>query len=65
MKSKGAEGVPADPQASLAANEEFREFIGDYELTRPQSGWDPYDVWRTRVKTASRPKEREAADPRR
>jgi hypothetical protein len=65
MKSKGAEGLPADPQDSLAANEEeFREVNGDYErLSRRQSGWDPYDVWRTRVKTASRSPEREG-EPR-
>lgn len=64
MKSKGAEGLPADPQDSLAANEEFGEVNGDYDrLSRPQSGWDPYDVWRTRVKTASRSPEGEA-DPR-
>lgn len=22
-------------------------------LTRPQSGWDPYEVWRTRVRRSS------------
>ena len=65
MKSKGAEGLPADPQDSLAANEEFGEVNGDYTVrNRAQSGWDPYDVWRTRVKSASRSQEREA-DPRR
>lgn len=65
MKSKGVEGLPADPQESLAANEEFAESLRDYErLTRSQSGWDPYDVWRTRVKQSSGSKEREA-DPRR
>ncbi len=65
MKSKGAEGLPADPQDSLAANEEFREVGGEYTVpNQPQCGWDPYDVWRTRVKSASRSQEREA-DPRR
>ena len=65
MNGKGAEGLPADPQESLAANEEFGEVSGEYDRrSRPQSGWDPYDVWRTRVKTAPGLKEREA-DPRR
>jgi hypothetical protein len=64
MKSKGAEGLPADPQESVAANEEFAESLDDYErVTGSRSGWDPYDVWRTRVKKVAAP-EREA-DPRR
>jgi hypothetical protein len=65
MKSKGAEGLPADPQESVAANEEFGDEIDGYEpLTRSPSGWDPYEVWRTRVKGSSTIKEHEA-DPRR
>jgi hypothetical protein len=65
MKSKGAEGYPADPQESLAANEEFTPSHDDYErVTGSRTGWDPYDVWRTRVKTSSTSTEREA-DPRR
>ena len=69
MKSKGAEGLPAGPQGSVAANEEFGdeefgdEVDGYAPLTRPPSGWDPYEVWRTRVKESSRTGEREA-DPR-
>ena len=32
MKSKGAEGLPADPQESLAANEEFAGTVnGDHD----------------------------------
>jgi len=59
MKSKGAEGYPADSQEPLAANEEFPSDLDDYErVSGSRIGWDPYDVWRTRVK-----KEREA-DPR-
>lgn len=65
MKSKGAEGVPAGPQGSVAANEEFGEEVNGYApLTHSTSGWDPYEVWRTRVKNSSRTEEREA-DPRR
>ncbi len=65
MQGNSAEGFPADPRESLAANEDFaaEEFVLA-ELTRARSGWDPYDVWRTRVKNSSGSKEREA-DPRR
>jgi hypothetical protein len=64
MKSKGVEGLPADSQESVAANEEFVEPLDGYErVSGSQSGWDPYDVWRTRVKkTAATERE---ADPRR
>ena len=64
MKSKSVEGLPASSQESVAANEEFAESLEDYErVTGSRSGWDPYDVWRTRVKKAAA-SEREA-DPRR
>jgi hypothetical protein len=37
----------ADPQSvPPAANEEFAD------RSRPSSGWDPYEVWRTRIKAA-------------
>ena len=65
MKSKGVEGLPADPRDSNAANEDFVRSMEDRErLARSQAGWDPYDVWRTRVKNTSRVTDREA-DPRR
>ncbi len=65
MKSKSVEGLPADPQESLAANEEFADELDVYtHLIPTPAGWDPYDVWRTRVKNASRSGEHEA-DPRR
>jgi hypothetical protein len=65
MQGKSAEGLPADLRASLAANEDFSGSLADIgTLTRKQSGWDPYDVWRTRVKNSSAMNEREA-DPRR
>ncbi|TLZ44836.1 MAG: PAS domain-containing protein [Gammaproteobacteria bacterium] len=36
---------------SPATNEEFTGMVnGLARLARPQSGWDPYEVWRTRVK---------------
>jgi hypothetical protein len=64
MHGKSAEGFPADPRESLAANEDFAGTEEDLEpLAGSRSGWDPYDVWRTRVKNTAR-QEREA-DPRR
>jgi hypothetical protein len=65
MKRKGAQGSPADPQAIPAANEEFAtEVNGLDRLGYPRSsGWDPYEVWRTRVKSSSRVKPAQERDP--
>jgi len=64
MQSKGAEGLPAETQESVvAANEEFEDSGEHDPAVSAHAGWDPYDVWRTRVKGAV-PKEHEA-DPRR
>lgn len=60
MKRKGVEGLPADPQDSLAANDEFADSGDGYVyLTHSRSGWDPYDVWRTRVKNSARVQEQD------
>jgi hypothetical protein len=32
-------------------------------LARPQSGWDPYEVWRTRVKGAATVMQEREPDP--
>jgi hypothetical protein len=41
------EGLLTGPQPlALAANEEFAS------RPQPSSGWDPFEVWRTRVKAA-------------
>jgi hypothetical protein len=56
------EGLPAERRAETAAN---GEFTGN--VTRPdtsQSGWDPYDVWRTRVRTPSKAGPGEKTPPR-
>jgi hypothetical protein len=54
MERKGAEGLAAVNRMSPAAKEEFTGMVnGGDRLARPQSGWDPYEVWRTRVKAAS------------
>jgi hypothetical protein len=65
MKRKGAQGLPADPQAVPAANEEFTTDVSRLDtLEYPRSsGWDPYEVWRTRVKSSSRSKPDPECDP--
>ena len=67
MKRKGAEGVPARQPVTAAANEEFSETMDDLDghdvdihaldrLATPRPGWDPYEVWRTRVKASAKEK---------
>lgn len=64
MQGKSAEGIPA-PRESLAANEDFAGAAADHgSVLSTRSGWDPYDVWRTRVKLSATMTERQA-DPRR
>jgi hypothetical protein len=54
MKRKAAEGLAAAHRMSPAANEEFTAMANGLDrVARPQSGWDPYEVWRTRVKVSS------------
>jgi hypothetical protein len=69
MKNKGAPGLPAGEPAVPAANEEFTE---EFAATRDpvdglgdaRAGWDPYEVWRTRVKSSSGTKGQRESDPR-
>jgi hypothetical protein len=57
MKRKGAEGFPAGQQVTAAANEEFTEIVSGAErLPGTRRAWDPYEVWRTRVKAFSKSK---------
>jgi hypothetical protein len=52
MKRKGAAGRESVYRKSPAANEKLTGMVkGLARLVRPQSGWDPYEVWRTRVKS--------------
>jgi hypothetical protein len=54
MKPNGAEGRAAVYPMSPATNDEFNEMVnGRASLARPQSGWHPFEVWRTRVKASS------------
>ena len=54
MKPIGAEGRAAVYRMSPSTNDEFTEVVNGLDrLAPPQSGWDPYEVWRTRVKASS------------
>ena len=45
MKTLEVESLRADPRPlTAAANDEFVSPV------KPTSGWDPFEVWRTRVK---------------
>ena len=64
MKSKGAQEFPNDRRASAAANEEFSGAVNALRGTaQTQSGWDPYEVWLTRVKAAALRKREQQRDP--
>jgi hypothetical protein len=54
MKRRAAEGLAAAHRMSPAANEGFTAMANGLDrVARPQSSWDPYEVWRTRVKVSS------------
>jgi hypothetical protein len=55
MKRKAATGLPAARRISSAANEDFTATADGVDglEERPQAGWNPYEVWRTRVKESS------------
>jgi hypothetical protein len=57
MERESVENIPAESPQQVAANEEFA--MDGYVRLTERSGWDPYDVWRTRVKNSSRTPERE------
>jgi hypothetical protein len=64
MKRKGAQGLPAPDRLIPAANEEFSELMNGLEgLESSRAGWDPYEVWRTRVKSSSDEKSEREHDP--
>jgi hypothetical protein len=64
MKRKGAEGLAAGQPVTPAANEEFTETAETVEtLSYTHTGWDPYVVWRTRVKATSRVSQELERDP--
>ncbi len=64
MKRKAAEGLAAAHRMSSAANEEFTAMTNGLDrVAHPQSGWDPYEVWRTRVKVSSNVMPERERDP--
>jgi hypothetical protein len=46
------DSVAKHPRTNAAANEEFiaAAIVSDKAARPSTSGWDPYEVWRTRVK---------------
>jgi len=54
MQAKKTDLLTLLPRPAPAANVDFpRAPAGAEKLVRPRvSGWDPYEVWRTRVKAA-------------
>ena len=64
MKSKVAQKLPRDRRAITAANEEFSGAVSAVRATdQSQSGWDPYEVWATRVKAPALRKRERQRDP--
>jgi len=54
MKRRTAEGLAAAHRMPPAANEEFTAMAHGLDgAARVHLGWDPYEVWRTRVKESS------------
>jgi hypothetical protein len=66
MKQDGAPGLSFERRASSAANEEFNDPASRREAAAPPAaGWDPYEVWRTRVKRPNRARRDRPREPRR
>ena len=70
MIQDNVEGLPVEQRMEPpAANEEFTGIVSRRgDATRRESGWDPYEVWRTRVRApykAARAKKDRARDLRR
>ena len=54
MKPNGAEELGAVCAMSPVGNDGFTGMVNRPDsLTHSQSGWDPYEVWRTRLKRPS------------
>jgi hypothetical protein len=64
MKSKGAQEFPTDRRVSSPANEELNGVASAVgETAQTQAGWDPYEVWLTRVKAPALLKRERQRDP--
>jgi hypothetical protein len=56
MQPEEAEGLLVVRRPASAANEEFADAgSAARRHARPHSGWDAYEVWRTRVKLSPSP----------
>jgi hypothetical protein len=64
MKRKTAQGLAAAQRMSPAANEEFTAMANGPEgVARVHLNWDPYEVWRTRVKESCSVMQEREPDP--
>lgn len=67
MKRNEAQGRPSERRVVTAANEEFSAAVSAVrETASAQSGWDPYEVWATRVKAPAllkRARQRNSSPP--
>ncbi|HJX22312.1 MAG TPA: hypothetical protein VJ454_15045 [Steroidobacteraceae bacterium] len=53
MKRRTADGLAAAHEMLPAANEEFTAVANGLDGVAGPRGWDPYEVWRTRVKESA------------
>ena len=53
MTLNEAEGLPLQQPAAPAANDDSRNVTPPPEAPKREAGWDPQEVWRTRVKSPS------------
>ena len=53
MTLNPAQGLPPQQPAAPAANDDSRIVIPSPEAPKREAGWDPQEVWRTRVKSPS------------
>jgi len=53
MTLNPAEGLPLQQPAVPAANDDSRIVTPTPEAPKREAGWDPQEVWRTRVKSPS------------
>jgi hypothetical protein len=64
MKRKAAQGLAAAHRMPPAANEEFTAMANGLDrVARVRLSWDPYEVWRTRVKESSSVMQERERDP--
>jgi len=64
MKRKAAEAPDVACRVSPEANGEIARMVGGLGELERQSGWDPYEVWRTRVKGSPAVMQEHERDPR-